>query len=290
MTMTIQTNMTDRRALVRLISERLRLEARYQGPPTFAYAIGPVVVGRDGAVTCDDDGVPADLKTCLADLGYTAPESETTGTPTHAPEAAAREHENESAAPDTLTITVPAEGMTGGQARNLIHMLHGYQQLLNRITRHNAFAVSEAVMPRLAEGSPADAEGFTALTRDFRASGDLAGVDFKDRQISLTFPLDTSPEKNRAYADLAAAMVKAARTAKRIDPRARRSENEKYELRSWLVRLGLGGPDFRATRAALLKGLNGHAAFPSEKAARKHSEKYAELRRMAREAKGDAAV
>ena len=53
--MTIQTNVEDRRALVRMISERLQTEAVYQRAPTYAYANGPVTIDRDGAITCDDD-------------------------------------------------------------------------------------------------------------------------------------------------------------------------------------------------------------------------------------------
>ena len=125
---------------------------------------------------------------------------------------------------------------------------------------------------------------------DLKASDDVRGVDFKAETVTLTFPLEESEEKGMAYTELASAMVRAARTAKRVDARVRQPENEKYVLRSWLLRLGFGGADFKAMRNALLDGLKGHTAFPNEDAALKHKAKYAEIRRIARETREGGAV
>ena len=259
--MTIQTHAEDRRTMVQQISEHLQVEAHYQGPPTFSYAIGPVTVARDGSITCQAEEVLVTLKPFLVEKGYIEPEV------------------------DTLGITVPIEGMDGNQLRNLVHLLYGYQYLLNRIARRESFCISEAVITRLGEYVPETSVDFETLMNDFKALGDLTGVDFQDGTVTLTFPLDESQEKNKAYTDLTSAIVQAAREAKRVNAEKRRPENEKYVLRSWLLRLGFIGADFKASRTALLGGLQGCTAFRSDTEAEKHRMKYAEIRRIAREAK-----
>lgn len=257
--MTIQTHAEDRRNLVKKIAEHLQAESRYQGPPSFSYSIGPVTVERDGSINSEDAEVLESLKPFLMELGFIEP------------------------ATDVLAISVPTEGMDGSQLRNLIHTLYGYQHLLNRITRREGFSISEAVTTRLGEYLPEALSDFETLMADFKSLGDLTGVDFQDGTVTLSFPLDEAPEKNKAYADLVSAMVRAAREAKRVNAEVRRPENEKYVLRSWLLRLGFGGADFKASRNALLTGLKGHTAFRSDEEALKHKEKYAEIRRIARE-------
>lgn len=257
--MTIQTHAEDRRTMVQKISEHLQMKARYQGPPTFSYSIGPVTVARDGSITVEDADVLDALKLFLMENGFIEPEVE------------------------TLAISLPTEGMDGNQLRNLMFLLYSYQHLLNRVTGCESFAISEAVTVRLGEYVPETSADFETLMNEFKALGDLTGVDFQDGTVTLNFPLDDAPEKNKAYADLASAMVRAAREAKRVNAEVRRPENEKYVLRSWLLRLGFGGADFKASRSALLSGLKGHTAFRNDAEAMKHKEKYAEIRRIARE-------
>lgn len=44
---------------------------------------------------------------------------------------------------------------------------------------------------------------------------------------------------------------------------------EKYALRTWLLRLGMNGPDFKETRKILMENLSGHAAFRTDEEAQK---------------------
>lgn len=298
--MTIQTRAGDRRTMVHQISEHLQMESRYQGPPTFSYAIGPVTITREGSISSEDAEVLETLKPFLMEQGFIATEEDTLdSTMPIEPEEEAKEaapptvpevNDLEGAMPieseiDSLAISVPTEGMDGNQLRNLMYLLYNYQYLLNRVTRQETFTISEAVPARLKEYVPENLADFETLMGDFKALDDLCGVDFKDGAVTLTFPLDASPEKNKAYADLASAMVRATREAKRISVELRRPENEKYVLRSWLLRLGFGGADSKASRNALLTGLKGHTAFATEEEAMKHKNKYAEIRKIAREAR-----
>ena len=107
---------------------------------------------------------------------------------------------------------------------------------------------------------------------------------FSAENVILAFPIDEEkPEKTKAYIKLAGAIVDTAKTAKRVVTVVRRPINEKYVLRSWLVRLGMGGADYKSERNALLDGLKGHTAFRTDVEAQKHKAKYAEIRKKSRE-------
>jgi hypothetical protein len=267
--MTIRTNTKDRKAPANKIAELPGQEAVYQRTPSYAYAAGPVTAGRDGNIICEDAEAPEALQPFLLEHGYT--------------EINVAATETNTADSDTPGVAVPISGMDGNQLRNLMYILYGYRYLLNRITRHETFHISEAVIESLTGNAPFNSSGFIERMNSFTASGDLRGAAFSAEIITLVFPREEdNPEKTKAYMKLACAIVDAAKTAKRADVTIRRPENEKYVLRSWLLKLGMGGADFTAERKALLEGLNGHTAFPNEAAARKHRDKYAEIRRIAR--------
>ena len=52
--MTITTNTTDRKALVKAIAEELGISATYLRAPTYAYQIGGFTVDRDGNIIGED--------------------------------------------------------------------------------------------------------------------------------------------------------------------------------------------------------------------------------------------
>ena len=75
------------------------------------------------------------------------------------------------------------------------------------------------------------------------------------------------------HAELAACMAKTAKEAKRVSPKATIEENEKYYMRVWLVRIGLGGKNGKDTRKVFLSRLKGHTAFRTEEDKEKWKER-----------------
>ena len=72
--MTITTNTTDRKALVKAIAEELGTESTYLRAPTYAYQIGDFTVDRDGNIIGEDFGALQDF---LARNGYELPDQMT---------------------------------------------------------------------------------------------------------------------------------------------------------------------------------------------------------------------
>ena len=52
--MTVTTNTTDRKALVKALADKLGTTAKYMGPPTFGYQVGDYIVDRDGNIEGED--------------------------------------------------------------------------------------------------------------------------------------------------------------------------------------------------------------------------------------------
>ena len=235
--MEININTTDRKALVKALSDRLGVDATYMGPPTFAYKVGELTIERDSTVSTDDEALMEQAKAVLIDLGYLEPENETTD----------------------LQVRVPVDGLDGYGIRNLVFMLSSRQYLLNRVLGTDHFLVSQEVVDALKEEESGRASEVLA-TLSHHEDG-LRGLAFADGNAIFTVPETSDPGKNIALASVFAMMVKASGEAKRVNPSNLIEENEKYYLRIWLLRLGFTGKGGQDTRRALLAGLKGHTAF-----------------------------
>jgi hypothetical protein len=244
--MRIETICENRKEMVKKIGEFLGQKPVYVGPPSFAYKIEGFAVERDGTVVSESEAEGERMKAHLDELGFIEP---------------AREIES-------LEVTVPIEGMNGLALQNLIFTLRSKQYLLNRVIGEEHFSISDEFIKTLQEKLPQNKEAFIELYK--KHTGILSGLGFEDDSVTFNFPASGDPGKNRAYVELAAMMVAHAKQSKRISPKPSEPENEKYYLRVWLVRLGLGGKGAKASRKALLEGLKGHTAFRTPADAKKH--------------------
>ena len=84
---------------------------------------------------------------------------------------------------------------------------------------------------------------------------------------------------------LAAKMIAAARAAHRVYPQYLQPEMERYYMRSWLLRLGMGGAGYKEARRKLLQNLNGVTGFASAEKAREHQEHWSGIRHRQAEAR-----
>ena len=98
----------------------------------------------------------------------------------------------------------------------------------------------------------------------------LEGLKITTEKVTFTgFPTAPDHEHLTAFAQLAVLMNQQAISQKRIQAKDVNDENEKYALRTWLLRLGMNGPDFKETRKILMENLSGHAAFRTDEEAQK---------------------
>lgn len=65
----------------------------------------------------------------------------------------------------------------------------------------------------------------------------------------------------KAYIQLCLALSQMAKDAKTASPKPQQTDNPKFAMRTWLIRMGLVGDEFKTAREILTKALAGDAAF-----------------------------
>nr|DAZ69334.1 MAG TPA: hypothetical protein [Caudoviricetes sp.] len=287
--MTIQTNLNDRKELARkLIPFNHNEKLHYAGAPTFAYEGQSFRILRSGDIECDDGKTEAAMIGFLQQEGILLQPEPAEGTETEVPQERLQQDETPGlealpqteTEPDTMEIKVPLDGMDGAQMRNLVFMLHAQQYLLNRAAGQENIYVPDRLIEDLKDEPVSDRTSFFAVYQNYSKEG--RGFLITAETVTFCFAVTDNAVKNRALVELAAFMVSAAKKAKRINPVTRKPENEKYYLRMWLLRIGMGTKASHESRMALLKGLNGWSAFRTEAEAQAHAERQKKRRNQNR--------
>ena len=274
--MILNTHPNDRKEMVRSISELTGLEASYLYMPTCAYQIGTITVNRNGSITCDDEAVVETILPMLIERGWLDAEQEPAKTPTDS-EAPASVRE--------MKLTMPIEGWTVNQMANLLRMLYSKQKLINRMLDDSLLFIDKNFFTMVSWNPPVTPADFEAQVQSGVEAGYIEGMSIADGKIILSVPFAESGSiRRKAYSDLLCGILRTAAAAKRIYLKQNDDlENEKYHANSWLMRMGLGGIDFKGTRRVLMKHLNGYAAFRSAAEMEAHRERQAQRRREHRE-------
>src|SRR5690606_22762609 len=107
-------------------------------------------------------------------------------------------------------------------------------------------------------------------TEDFKGvlarSGDdpCPGISFDFDADTVTFAFlgdNPSPEKIQAYTQLVALLNQTALSLKYTSAKPIESDNPKFTLRLFLVRLGMVGDEYKIARKVLLETLEGNSAY-----------------------------
>jgi hypothetical protein len=221
---------TKRKELVQAIAEITGEKADYMRMPTCAYEIGNITVDKDGGVSCSDEEKMQMVMKALNEKGFTAEEDAETKQPEQA-ETTEPEHtteeEKETAEDEqepALTISLPLASANVGILRNLI-------------------SAKESLIKK--------ALGIT----DTR-------INITDKKIEFPwFDRELTPEETNAYMLFLTQLCKLSKELKHASSKPVETDNEKYAFRTWLLRMGFIGPDFKAARKILLKNLSGSSAF-----------------------------
>ena len=239
----IMTNAESRKNVVTALAEHLGETAVYIGPPSFAYQVGNITVDREGKIILEDESRTEEVMAVLTECGFLGNSGE------------------EVEAETSYTgIRIPVGGLETQGIINLLNMLHAKQYLINKAIGQDGFSVSDRLITDLEEGTFQNA----GEVIDFIGSHGSSNEGFaflEDTILFAGFPYTEEPAAVKAYTVLASKMVQSAGMQKRISPKPTIEENEKYYMRSWMVRIGLGGKDTKEERAFLLGGLKGHTAF-----------------------------
>lgn len=215
---------TKRKELVHAIEEITGDKAQYMRMPTCAYEIGDITVDKDGGISCSDEEKMQKVMDALNEKGFTAEGEQEDGKAEQPEQVATTEKENTTGQEPVLTISLPLASANVDTLKNLI-------------------SAKESLIKK--------ALGIT----DTR-------INITDEKIEFPwFDRELTPEETNAYLLFLTQLCKLSKELKHASGKPVETDNEKYAFRTWLLRMGFIGPDFKAARKILLKNLSGSSAF-----------------------------
>lgn len=289
----------DRKVLAARLEDLVGKKRMYTGVPRCAYQIGDYSVEKDGHIEVDEDKVSPDIIRTLLDEGMIEGEVPEEPAAPAAPaeaeegqEAQGEENAQEDSFPGTdiikPNIAFPMAGHSGRSIKNLLNLLYSRGKLISKATA-GSFGVTEALAEKL-RATP-DVYGIDKvmeLIREFEAENgpSIIGLSFEgDRLIFNGFPPTPDPEEIQAYMQLAALMNNQSIEQNRIQGKLVDDSNEKYSMRTWLIRIGMKGDEYKRTRSLLMGRLSGHTAFRTDADAERWRERERERRHRLKEQK-----
>ena len=217
----------ERKKLAAAIASVNGAAVKYQGPPTFAYAVGDYTIDRNGTLEGpDDEQLLAELK----DLGYESARQELDGEPVSeepAEEESIEGKPTEAELPiDSLEISIPRNTLTDEQIENLKQIIASKDTLIKKALGRENFS-----------------------------------LHIGDEKISFDGFGSCSADEAHAYTDFIGKVCEMARNQKRVTAKEQPVENERYTFRCFLLRLGFIGKEYKDDRRILLQNLSGSSAF-----------------------------
>ena len=175
-----------------------------------------------------------------------------------------------------MNFPIPIGQHSGTSLRNLVNLIYSRGALISRATGGHFSADEELVEVLKDDTCTYTKANFLAMLSDYEAQhGEaLHGLKITENEVIFTgFGRAADMDTLTAYGQLAVLMNDQALTQKRIQAKHVNDANEKYAMRIWLIRIGMGGAEFKKTRAILMKPLGGHTAFRTPEEAQKAKEK-----------------
>ena len=221
-----------RKQMVKAAETELGVKAKYLGVPSCAYQVGIYTIGKDGTLSWEDlndtdiDKSSSVVDACVMAIGtYPAEWDRDRGE-----ENEANSKVDEMLAEDSLTISVPKNGLTEEAIDNLYKIIESKGRLFS-----SAFGKQDIT------------------------------INVTEDRIEFPWFSELDPQKVETYTKFITAICEMAKNQKRITAKPREDENEKYAFRCFLLRLGFIGDEFKADRKILLEKLDGSAAFKTKK-------------------------
>ena len=195
-------------------------------------------------------------------------------------------------------IHIGAKGHTPQSLRNLANIMAGHENLLiyalgidrHRITRY-CRTVNPTFLQRLNKKKPTTMSQLADIWYEGNGACYGRNEHYNDSRYHMLnlhatftkgtvefrlfqFDAPADGKQNglhagqlKAYIQLCLALSEMAKTVKTASPKPQQTENPKYAMRTWLLRLGFIGEEFATARDLLTRKLPGDAAFRTSRAA-----------------------
>ena len=254
-----------RKELVKAISEITGERAVYKFMPTSAFEIGFFTVTREGKLEfCDrsDTEIVEQVLEGLSERGYTVISSY------YDNGKSAIETDNEPTAetatqPDTAVV-VETEKVSEKTETTAVMATQPDRKATVESNGIDRFSIS---MSR----DFFDERTLNKLDRTIENKGELFKMAFKindlsykvtDDQVTFDwFPFIGEEGEGLAYSSFIDLLTKSLKEQKRVNASKAQTENPKFAMRVYLIKLGMVGDEYKQTRKILLRNLEGSSAF-----------------------------
>ena len=241
----------DRKKIIEALEEYAGVRAKYLGAPSFAYQIlineKTYTIDRFGKITLE--GAEVEIEALINGI---ITEKEVT-----AQELA---QENEAL---ELEVTIPMEGHTGATLRNMLNMLYSKQPIIKKVFEIEVDILDADFITELNKVSIQTIEEFKTETVGKQQSA-YRGIEFDFSNNTITFKLvktPKEPDKLEAYTQFISLLSQSAKALKYTSPKTTATDNYKFTMRTWLIRLGFVGNEYKKARRLLLENLEGNGAY-----------------------------
>lgn len=290
-------NVAERKTLAKRMEELTGIHPYYTKAPLYSYDIGSYTIDRNGNLLVEPENADAELLTTLLNEGLirggesiestddqaenTEPTENLADEPVAEEEPDAEESESEEQpeaedqqeeVPLDLELAFPTSQHNGVSLRNLVNLIYSRGRLISKATGGHFHVETDLVETLRDDSCTYTVANFIEALKGYEAQCGTAmeGLVITEEKVSFTgFPTASDYDHLTAFGHLAILMNQQAISQKRIQAKDVNDENEKYALRTWLLRLGMNGPDFKETRKILMENLSGHAAFRTDEEAQK---------------------
>ena len=244
---TFKVTQLERKQATSVIADTIGEQAKYAGAPSFNYNVGGWTIDKQGIVTTPQTGFQDEhvtLRMVLDALNIAGAKVE-----------------------GDLSVTLPMDGHNGNTLRNLVNLIWSKQTLIQK-----ALARYEPILPasfvKAINAVPIDSlEDFVSVVNNAIESGEITGhsdldIDLVDKSISFSFfNASLDAEEVHAFGILCFQLNEQAKKQKFSSTKQKEATNDRYAFRCFLLKLGIIGAEYKATRKILLSKLEGNAAF-----------------------------
>ena len=226
----------NRKEIISALERRHNVTAKYLGVPSFDYTIeiNSTIynVKRDGKIV-GPDGEEVQFETLMN--GGEDKEMERIMSEVH----------------------VSMDGHTGISLRNIINMVYSKEHLIKKVFEYDDNILNPEFVRKINEENLKETDELKSALEGI----ENPGVDFNFEEKNIIFKFCNNHEKNKSYIKFIEQLCRYAKKLKHASVKQVQTDNEKFAMRTWLIRLGFIGGDFKDFRKELLKNLEGNGAF-----------------------------
>ncbi|WP_139903995.1 virulence-related protein [Clostridium thermarum] len=261
----------DRKQLIKALEAKYGVKAKYLGAPSFAYEVAIkekiCTIDKEGKIltASGEDLLPEELLNEAFETDSEEIEAAVDATPLEENTSENKSEVNSSEevrSSETMSyeLKLPMEGHNAKTLRNLINMIYAKQPLIKKALGADAEILTEEFVYDINQVPMETVEEFqNALEQIENYSGQ--GIQFDFDEKTFAFKLELEPAKVDAAINLLALVNKNALAQNYASFKVKHTTNEKYTFRTWLLRLGMIGDEYKKARKELLRSLSGNGAF-----------------------------